>query len=131
MLPTRPRWLCASAPAKAMITSRIAASRAAPARRRASSDGARRAVKKPIAIPRIASIASIATITAPSWWPAASRCASATPSELSACLEKSHAATAPAPSAPTISSAAPRRRSGTVQNHSANPTASAASAPRE
>ncbi len=40
---------------------------------------------------------------------------------LSACLEKSHATTSPAPSAPVSSTAAPRRRSGTMQNHSARP----------
>ena len=45
--------------------------------------------------------------------------------------EKSHATTTPAPSAPTISTVAPRRRSGTRQSHSASPRISAASAPRE
>ena len=50
MLPVKPRWLCASAPANARIASTISASSAAPARRRSAGDGARRPVAKPIAI---------------------------------------------------------------------------------
>ena len=48
MLPVSPRWLAASAPAKARIASARMLSRTAPARRRVGSDGARRPVRKPI-----------------------------------------------------------------------------------
>ena len=69
------------------------------------------------------SATTIARTSAPSSWPAVVRSAIGTFSELRACVAKSQAAIAPAASAPTIRTAAPRRRSGTTPNQSTSPIA--------
>ena len=96
------------------------------------SDGALRPVQKPNASPASVSSTSIATTSAPSWCPAsmrvgerdavgAQRVRGEVPGRRP--RRRQHRA--------VISTAAPRRRSGTMQNHSARPSTSATSAPRE
>ena len=50
---------------------------------------------------------------------------------LSEFCENAHSDTIPPPSALVASTTAPRRRNGTIANHTAQPIASASSAPRE
>ena len=73
----------------------------------------------------------MATRAMPSSWPADARSASATLSVLNGFEAKAQKATRPPQKALVASTATPRRRSGTTANHSAHPTASARSAPRE
>ena len=73
----------------------------------------------------------MATRAMPSSWPADARSASTTLSVLSGFEAKAQKATRPPQKALVASTATPRRRSGTTANHSAQPTASASSAPRE
>ena len=81
--PPSPREESASAPTKATGTSARRMRTRTPACRRASSEGARWALAKPMARPAASRTRTIATRAMPSWWPADARSASGTLSVLS------------------------------------------------
>jgi hypothetical protein len=102
-----------------------------PAWRRASSDGARWALAKPMASPAASRTRTMASRAMPSSCPADARSASGTLSVLSGLEAKAQKATSPPQKALVASTATPRRRSGTMANHTTHPHASASRAPRE
>ena len=118
----KPRWLCASAPAKPTSASATQRQQDRPGAGARGARGAWRLSEKPIATPASVSSRSITSSSTPSWWPAVARCAER---DVVGAERVSGEVPAPRPprrrAPPTISTAAPRRRSGTTQNHSATP----------